>query len=355
MRFHRALPLSAPARVSVVVPCYRYGRYLHDVVASALDQPGLDVDVLVVDDASPDDSAAIAHAIAEEEPRVRVVVNDPNLGHIATYNRGIAEVTGDYVVLLSADDLLTPGSLTRSVALMQAHPSVGLAYGYPLEFRGQPPTTRSGPATWITWPGHEWLHVFCRRGRNLVFNPEVVLRREVMAELGAYDPALPHGADMDLWMRTALHWDVGRVVGPEQGLYRQHDDNMHVESFGGVLDDLVGRRLVFDRVLLVSARDVVAPPERRRLHATAYRALAREAVDLAIRTVDGGHPEAAVRCKQYLAFAEETWPAVRHGRAWQAAVGRLGGGSSALRARAGETARQVRDSARWRVWRRLGV
>ncbi|MGZ4476136.1 MAG: glycosyltransferase family 2 protein, partial [Nocardioides sp.] len=129
MTRRRPVPLRTRPRVSVVVPCYNYGRYLPDAVGSALDQSGLDVDVLIVDDCSTDDSAAVALRLADADPRVRLLRHETNRGHIQTYNDGLAAVTGDYVVLLSADDLLTPDSLTRAVALMEAHPRVGLVYG----------------------------------------------------------------------------------------------------------------------------------------------------------------------------------------------------------------------------------
>jgi hypothetical protein len=314
------------------------------------------MDVLIVDDASPDDSAELARAVAAREPRVRVLVNDPNLGHIATYNRGIASVTGDYVVLLSADDLLTPGSLTRAVALMQAHPRVGFVYGHPVQFETEPPVIHAGPALWTTWPGHEWLGLCCRRGAGLIFNPEVVMRREVMAELGAYDPGLPHSGDMELWMRAALHWDVGRVMGPDQGLYRQHGQNMHLTGFGGAIDDLQGRKLAFDSVLDGSAVGVMAVSARRRRLEQAYRALAREATELAIRAVDTGRPDARPRAEACLGFAAETWPAIRGTRRWRAARSRLTRADAPRTwSTMAEAARVLRDKVRWRVWRRLGV
>ena len=129
MRLARPRPLATRPRVSVVVPCYRYGAYLPACVASATSQPGVEVDVLIVDDASPDDSADVARSLAAADPRVRVLVNEQNMRHIATYNEGLSLVDGEYVVLLSADDLLAPGSLARAVALMEANPSVGMTYG----------------------------------------------------------------------------------------------------------------------------------------------------------------------------------------------------------------------------------
>src|SRR5579859_8195239 len=106
--------------VSVVIPCYKYGHYLEECVASVLDdQEGVDVRVLVIDDASPDDSAEVARKIAAREPRVEVLVHTVNRGNVATFNEGLFEwADGDYSLLLSADDRLTPGALRRASDLL---------------------------------------------------------------------------------------------------------------------------------------------------------------------------------------------------------------------------------------------
>ena len=103
--------------VSVVIPCYNYGHYLDDAIKGALDdQEGIDVRVLIIDDASPDGSADIARQIAARYPRVEVAAHASNKGHIATYNEGMLEwADGDYTVLISADDRLTAGSLRRAL------------------------------------------------------------------------------------------------------------------------------------------------------------------------------------------------------------------------------------------------
>src|SRR5689334_2494944 len=82
MRTSRPRPLTTRPTVSVVIPCYNYGRYLPDAVASALDQTGVDVDVLVVDDASTDGSAEVALELAREDERVDVLLHEENRGHI---------------------------------------------------------------------------------------------------------------------------------------------------------------------------------------------------------------------------------------------------------------------------------
>ena len=122
--------------VSVIIPCYKYGHFLEEAVTSVLDdQEGVDVRVLIIDDASSDDSADVARKIAARDPRVEVIVHTANKGNIATYNEGLLEwADGDYCVLLSADDRLTPGALRRARDLLDAHPGVGFVYGHSLWF-----------------------------------------------------------------------------------------------------------------------------------------------------------------------------------------------------------------------------
>ena len=77
------------ARVDVIVPCYNYGRYLGGCVRSALDQGGVDVRVLVLDDASADDTEAVGRRLAERDRRVGYRRHPANRGHIATYHEGL--------------------------------------------------------------------------------------------------------------------------------------------------------------------------------------------------------------------------------------------------------------------------
>ena len=140
--------------VSVVVPCYNYGHLLPDCVRSVLTQQGVDVDVLIIDDASPDGSASVAVGLAQADRRVKVICHAVNQGHIATYNEGLALAAGDYVVLLSADDMLTPGALERATSVMERHPNVGLVYGHPLAFCSPEEVKPSSKMrSFSIWPG----------------------------------------------------------------------------------------------------------------------------------------------------------------------------------------------------------
>lgn len=304
----RPVPLTTRPRVTVVVPCYNYGHFLPDAVGSALDQEGVEVDVIVVDDASPDGSVAVAHALAASDARVSVVAHERNARHIATYNDGLSRATGDYVALLSADDQLAPGSLARSAALMQSRPGVGLVYGAAPTFTDSPPQVQHGAATtWSVWTGERWLRRVCRSGRNCIVNPEALMRRSVLEEIGGYDAELPHTADMDLWMRAALVAGVGRVNGPAQAYYRDHGGNMHHTDFGGLLSDMQQRARGFEQFF-------DGPGQRAQkaagLRASARRSIAYEALRVA-RLREKDLSVAADRA-QLAEFGLACWPPVAH-------------------------------------------
>ena len=109
------------ARVYVIVPCYNYGDLLEACVASVLSQQEVDARVLIMDDASTDSTPEVGRRLAAQDPRVEYRRHDVNRGHIATYNEALDDVTGDYCMILSADDLLTPGSLMRATRLIDAN------------------------------------------------------------------------------------------------------------------------------------------------------------------------------------------------------------------------------------------
>lgn len=350
MRILRPVALKRRPVVSVVIPCYNYGRYLPEAVASVLDQRGVDLDVLIVDDASTDGSQRVALDLAEAHECIRVLVHDRNMGHIATYNEGLSQVVGDYVVLLSADDMLTPGSLGRSVALLEACPEVGLVYGYAMEFTDSvPPLTAKRPG-WAVWTGEDWLRTVCRKGSNVIVNPEVVMRRSVMDQLDGYRADMPHAADLDLWLRAACRADIGRVNGPIQALYRVHGSNMHLTDYRGLLTDLRARREVFDQLAVV--------PDAARLKTgllagQARRALAGEALREAAHLVGAHQSPAAVT--ELARFALETDGDVEKSPLWGSLQRRQRRPSSTFRQSLSGSVYRWRWALRWRRWRRFGI
>lgn len=294
--------------VSVVIPCYNYGHFLEEAVSSVLDdQEGVDVRVLIIDDASSDDSAEVASKIAARDSRVEVTVHATNKRNIATYNEGLLEwADGDYCVLMSADDRLTPGALRRARDLLDANPSVGFVYGHSLWVtHGSPlPVARTRVRGWSVWSGSWWLERRFRDAENPITSPEVVVRTSLQKRVGGYDARLPHAADMEMWMRLAANADVGFLRGVDQAYYRLHEQNMR-KAFDALMD-LRERRLVFEAVLEHYHERL---PEAGRLSDLARRALSREALWAAGRTYHRASREQTT-VDELLAFAVDCWPQI---------------------------------------------
>lgn len=295
--------------VSVVIPCYNYGHLLEEAVASVLDdQQGTDVRVLIIDDASPDDSAEVARKIAARDPRVEVTVHAANQGHIATYNEGLLGwANGDYSVLMSADDRLAPGALRRATDFLDAHPNAGFVYGNVLWFKdGEPlPPARTGGQGWSLWPGQHWLERRFRYAQTWISSPEVVVRTALQKRVGGYDPRLPHLGDTEMWTRLAAHADVGYLRGVDQAYYRRHSRNMSTAY--DPLMTLRQYRLAFESVL---DRCGDRLPDPARLSDLIHRKLARDALVVAARAYDEGRTEQAP-VSELVAFALDCWPQAR--------------------------------------------
>ena len=297
--------------VSVIIPCYNYARYLPQAVDSALTQEQVMVEVIVVDDASTDDSLAVARRLAADS-RVRVVAQEHNQGPVATFNRGLEAASGEFLVRLDADDLLTPGSLARSVSLATAYPSVGIVYGHPLHFSTTLPPARTAAKGWILWPGLEWLAKRCERGTNVITAPEVLMRASVVDAVGGQQD-LAHSHDMEMWLRLAAYSDVGYVRGADQAWHRDHDQSLSARGVDFV-SDLVDRKDAFDVLFSGTARDL---KQSGKLHQKALRALSLEALSRAAHRFDRRR-EDPEETDSLMEFAANAHPLFRQTRQWRA-------------------------------------
>lgn len=323
-RIRPVAPSSRPS-VSVVIPCYEYGHFLADSVGSALSQDGVDVDVLIIDNASSDDSPDVARSLALSDSRVECILRTTNQGHIASFNEGLSRVNGDYVVLLCADDMLAPGSLRRSTALLDARPDVAFVYGHAPRFVDEVPTAKTEVRSWSVWSGPEWIGHICRHGHSVVTSPEVVMRGSVMGEL-RYDTANGHAADFKLWLDAARRGGVGRINGPDQAFYRVHGANLHLSVYGGWLTDLRARARAFEAFFSEEPGDCqeIVPFEGvgrglagvARIQETWRRTLASEALDEACRSYDRGRVVPS-DVKDLEEFALSTYPAAPQLPQWR--------------------------------------
>jgi glycosyltransferase involved in cell wall biosynthesis len=215
--------------IDVVVPCFQYGRFLRDSVGSVLRQ-GIDsLRVLIIDNASTDNSLDVAFQLASEDKRVHVIAHETNLGQQASLNEGIDWVAADYFMILDADDLLVPGSLRRAISILDKDPSIVFCHGVQhISTDGTFANARSGEerdADWHISSGREFVSRLCAKGYNTVAWPTVVRRTSVQKEVGHYDPDLNYANDMNMWLRLATRGNVAETSAV-QGIRRTHPAQM---------------------------------------------------------------------------------------------------------------------------------
>jgi glycosyltransferase involved in cell wall biosynthesis len=118
------LPLTAEPLVSILVSNYNYGRYIGDSIQSALNQTYLNIELIVCDDGSTDDSVSVIETYQQTDPRVRLI-RKANGGQASGFNAAFAASRGEIIALLDSDDLFLPHKIERIVADFQAHPDAG--------------------------------------------------------------------------------------------------------------------------------------------------------------------------------------------------------------------------------------
>ena len=195
-------------RLSAIVPNYNHGRSLARVIDALATQVPRPDEILIIDDASTDDSPALLPALAAQYPPVRVIRHPQNLGVVRTLNRGLAEARGQYVYLGAADDRVLPGLFAAGLALLEAHRGAAFACaecrlvdqaGHP---RGIRPSVRPLPRA--GYVPSSAVPRLLQRADNWAHTSTAVIRRDLMEAAGGLDPALGSFADGFLLRRLAL-------------------------------------------------------------------------------------------------------------------------------------------------------
>jgi glycosyltransferase involved in cell wall biosynthesis len=301
--------MTTQSSVDVFVPCYRYGKFLRECVASILAQD-VPVRVLIIDDASPDDSAEVAAELALKDDRVSVVRHTTNKGHIATFNEGIEWASAEYMLLLSADDYLLPGALRRAVALMDANPDVTFAFGPAIDLvngSDQVPHSRAnlfvraatGGRAACVMSGVEFFEfIQSSDSMNVIRTPTAVVRTQAQKRAGGYLPELPHAGDLEMWLRLAAHGSVG-VLDAYQAVYRFHGNNMQYRCYP--LADLEQRKAAFDCVFASCGHLL---PNGQQRHQRLLRPLAYQAIRFAGSAFNEGERDISERLSAFAASIE---------------------------------------------------
>ena len=187
---------SAP-RVSIVIPAYQASADIATALDSVFAQTLPDVEVIVVNDGSPD-TVELEAALQPYAGRVCYIAQE-NRGAAAARNRGIREARGAYIALLDADDCWAPDFLRRQVWYLDAHPACDLVYCDALVTGDSPLAGRRFMDTAPSW-GAVTLHSLIAQRCNVILST-VVARRKTLVAAGLFDETLRRGHDFELWLR----------------------------------------------------------------------------------------------------------------------------------------------------------
>jgi glycosyltransferase involved in cell wall biosynthesis len=284
---------------------------LEECVRSILAQEDVAVRVIVMDDASRDSTEIIGRRLAADDARVEYHRHAVNAGNIRTYNEALGYLAGDYCMILSADDLLTPGSLARATRVMDAHPEIGLAYGRDITFRHTPPRDAARSSTYCGYKIFsyaEFLDRSCRLGHTPIQAPTAIVRTTLHRQIGDYMVELPHAGDTEIWLRMAAHGAVCELDA-DQAFRRLHANNM---SLGfAQLGRLEQQKKAFDAHF---AQYLAARPEIAAQQRIVDRTIAEAAVWSGAHAFDAGDGAA---CEKFLRFAAATSPGIESWDVWR--------------------------------------
>ena len=232
-------------KVSFVVPCYKLAHLLPECIRSILSQSYQDFEILIMDDCSPDNTPEVAGSFHDK--RVQYVRNEPNLGHLKNYNKGIELAKGAYIWLISADDWLRSSQvLERFVRVMEGSPNVGYVFCPTIKVvdgRECGVMTHSEIASRDTIvSGHKFLAKHLLEA-NMVPAPAAMARKRCYEEISRFPLDLPHAGDWYLWGMFALYHDVGFCAEPmvnrrfhqanmSSGFYKESTTAMFANNLG---------------------------------------------------------------------------------------------------------------------------
>jgi glycosyltransferase involved in cell wall biosynthesis len=234
-----------PGLVTVVVASYNHARYLTRRMDSLLAQTYRQLEIIVIDDRSPDNSVEILRKY-ESDPRVKVIVREQNGGWVAVSNQGAQLARGEFLLFGNCDDACEPQLIERLVDALGKHSSAAIAFSRSLftdeedrvigdDFPTRPPTFRRMCRQDVLIPGP-------RMGRFLLDSCTIpnlsaaLFRRRDYLDVGMLSPNYRVCSDWDLYFRMAARRDVAYIAAPLNH-FRQHETTIRSVTKERVVDD----------------------------------------------------------------------------------------------------------------------
>ena len=201
---------NSPPLVTVIVLCFNQAKYLREAVQSVMGQDYKPVEIIIVDDASTDRSREVVKEIVSEQPEIKSILLEENLGNCRAFNRGLQLARGKYVIDLAADDLLIPNRIMVGVRELEAKGEkfgVHFSDAYICDENAETLSThysrdRNGKLLETVRQGEVYVDLLAR---YFICAPTMMMRKSMLNELGGYNEELSY-EDFDFWIRSSRNY-----------------------------------------------------------------------------------------------------------------------------------------------------
>jgi len=210
--------------VSVVIPTYNAAKYLPETINSVLEQDFDDLEIIVVDDKSTDNTKKVLNEIGSDKIRY-YRLEENHGGPSLPRSIGVKEAKGEFIALCDSDDLFAPGRLSSAVKFLRNYPELGMVFTDEQKFDGA-----TGKDLGNFLEGYEIFHTLPRKEvagncfviasddafsclffENYVMPSGVTVRSSIFKDIGCFDETLTNGDDRDMWFRITRKYPIGFI------------------------------------------------------------------------------------------------------------------------------------------------
>lgn len=221
--------------VSVLIPCFNVEKFVEPAVRSIMEQTYKNLEIIVINDCSSDDTAKILRRLVEEDSRIVYIENEENLKLPRTLNKGIALAKGDYIARMDADDISFPQRIMEQISFLLENKSVDLVASniISIDFNNNIRGYRKQ---------REKVVVFANHNNFIIpIHPTVIFRKTWILKY-MYDPIFSRAEDFELWFRAHMNNDFNLAVLPELLLFYREEGNITLDKFINSYHDVVNVR-----------------------------------------------------------------------------------------------------------------
>lgn len=240
IKIAEGIDFSAYPKISVCIPVRNGGKYLNIAIDSVLRQTYTQYELIVIDNASSDDTAQLVEQFATKNSKIKLFKHEKNIGLIENFNACLYKATGEYIKFLCADDVLMPNCLEQMLCAFEANKSASLVTVGRLLVNQQDDVLalKNYSKDEVLVGGKEAINR-CLFGTNSIGEPSATMFRRRALEEG-FDVNLPHLVDLEMWFRLLEQGDLVSIPQPLCSI-RRHELQMtrHNIQSGMLIEDNV--------------------------------------------------------------------------------------------------------------------